>query len=233
MQRARSERRAGTRSRRVTLPTIRPALVAGAVLAWARALGEFGATITFAGNFPGTTQTMPLAVYLALESNPEQAIVLALVLIAVSFGVLVGLRDRWFGRGDRVDATVIGVSLDAAIRRSLGTLELDVHLAVQAGRGAGPARPERRRQEHGPALPRRARCRSMTAASPSTTPWSTNRRLARGWNRSIGPSGSSSSSTCCSSTSPCWTTWPSARARTVPTRQRRAPRPPCGSSASR
>jgi molybdate transport system permease protein len=83
--------------RRVTVPAIRPALVAGAVLAWARALGEFGATITFAGNFPGTTQTMPLAVYLSLETNPEEAIVLALVLIAVSFGVLVGLRDRWFG----------------------------------------------------------------------------------------------------------------------------------------
>ena len=68
------------------------------MLAWARALGEFGATITFAGNFPGTTQTMPLAVYLARETNPEQAIVLALLLIAISFGVLVSLRDRWFGR---------------------------------------------------------------------------------------------------------------------------------------
>jgi len=86
--------------RRVTLPAIRPALAAGAVLAWARALGEFGATITFAGNFPGTTQTMPLAVYLALETNPEQAIILALLLIAVSFAVLVGLRDRWFRRPD-------------------------------------------------------------------------------------------------------------------------------------
>jgi molybdate transport system permease protein len=84
--------------RRVTLPAIRPALVAGTVLAWARALGEFGATITFAGNFPGTTQTMPLAVYLSLETNPEEAIVLALVLILVSFAVLVGLRDRWFGQ---------------------------------------------------------------------------------------------------------------------------------------
>jgi molybdate transport system permease protein len=84
--------------RRVTLPAIRPALVAGAVLSWARALGEFGATITFAGNFPGTTQTMPLAVYLSLETNPEEAIVLALVLILVSFAVLVGLRDRWFGQ---------------------------------------------------------------------------------------------------------------------------------------
>ena len=50
--------------RRVTLPAIRPGLIAGAVLAWARALGEFGATITFAGNFPGRTQTMPLAIYL-------------------------------------------------------------------------------------------------------------------------------------------------------------------------
>jgi len=83
--------------RRVTLPTVRPALIAGAVLAWARALGEFGATITFAGNFPGTTQTMPLATYLALESNPDEALILSLVLIAVSFAVLVGLRDRWLG----------------------------------------------------------------------------------------------------------------------------------------
>jgi len=83
--------------RRVTLPAIRPALIAGIVLAWARALGEFGATITFAGNFPGRTQTMPLATYLALESDPEAALVLSLVLVAVSFLVLVGLRDRWLG----------------------------------------------------------------------------------------------------------------------------------------
>jgi molybdate transport system permease protein len=81
--------------RRVTLPAIRPAVIAGAVLAWARALGEFGATITFAGNFPGTTQTMPLAIYIARETDPEQALILSLVLIAVSFAVLVGLRDRW------------------------------------------------------------------------------------------------------------------------------------------
>ncbi len=82
---------------RVTLPTIRPALIAGAVLAWARALGEFGATITFAGNFPGRTQTMPLATYLALETDPDEALLIALVLIAVSFAVLIGLRDRWLG----------------------------------------------------------------------------------------------------------------------------------------
>jgi molybdate transport system permease protein len=82
---------------RVTLPLVRPSLVAGAVLCWARALGEFGATITFAGNFPGRTQTMPLAVYLALETNQDAAIVLSLVLLAVSLAVLVGLRDRWLG----------------------------------------------------------------------------------------------------------------------------------------
>lgn len=85
--------------RRVTLPAIRPGLIAGAVLAWARALGEFGATITFAGNFPGRTQTMPLAIYLTNEINPAEAIVLSLVLIAVSFGVLVALRDRYLGGG--------------------------------------------------------------------------------------------------------------------------------------
>ncbi len=81
--------------RRVTLPLIAPGVVAGAVLCWARALGEFGATITFAGNFPGQTQTMPLAVYLALETEPEAAIVLSLVLLAVSVIILASLRDRW------------------------------------------------------------------------------------------------------------------------------------------
>jgi molybdate transport system permease protein len=85
--------------RRVTLPAIRPGLIAGAVLAWARALGEFGATITFAGNFPGRTQTMPLAIYIANETNPDEAVMLSLVLIAVSFGVLVALRDRFLGGG--------------------------------------------------------------------------------------------------------------------------------------
>ena len=85
--------------RRVTLPAIRPGLVAGSVLAWARALGEFGATITFAGNFPGRTQTMPLAIYLANETNPDEAVMLSIVLIAVSFGVLFTLRDRFLGGG--------------------------------------------------------------------------------------------------------------------------------------
>jgi molybdate transport system permease protein len=81
----------------VTLPLIGPSLAAGAVLCWARALGEFGATITFAGNFPGITQTMPLAVYLLLETNPEASYILSLVLLVISLGVLIGLRGRWLG----------------------------------------------------------------------------------------------------------------------------------------
>jgi molybdate transport system permease protein len=84
-----------TTFRRVTLPLIAPGIGAGAVLCWARALGEFGATITFAGNYPGRTQTMPLAVYLAMENDPQAAIVLSLVLLAVSVLVLTGLRGRW------------------------------------------------------------------------------------------------------------------------------------------
>lgn len=81
--------------RRITLPHAAPSIVAGAVLCWARALGEFGATVTFAGNLQGRTQTMPLAVYLALESDRDAAIALSLVLIAVSLAVLLPLRDRW------------------------------------------------------------------------------------------------------------------------------------------
>jgi molybdate transport system permease protein len=83
--------------RRVTVPLIAPSLFAGAALAWARALGEFGATITFAGNIQGRTQTMPLAVYLLLDSQQGTAIALSLLLLAVSIIVLVLLRDHWFG----------------------------------------------------------------------------------------------------------------------------------------
>jgi molybdate transport system permease protein len=78
--------------RRVVLPLIRPALLSGIGLTWARALGEFGATITFAGNFPGTTQTMPIAVYIASESDIDSSIALAVVLLAVSFGILFAVR---------------------------------------------------------------------------------------------------------------------------------------------
>jgi molybdate transport system permease protein len=86
-----------TTFRRVTLPSIAPGIVAGTVLCWARALGEFGATITFAGNFPGRTTTMPLSVYLALETDPDVAVVLSLVLLLVSVVVLASLRERWIG----------------------------------------------------------------------------------------------------------------------------------------
>ncbi len=88
---------AWTRFRRVTLPLVAPGVAAGAVLAWARALGEFGATITFAGSLPGRTQTMPTAVYQALETDLDSAIVLSLILVAVSVAILVSLRGRWVG----------------------------------------------------------------------------------------------------------------------------------------
>jgi molybdate transport system permease protein len=84
-----------TTFRRVTLPLVAPGIAAGGVLCWARALGEFGATITFAGNFPGRTQTMPLAVYLTLEQDLDAAIVLSLILLVVSVVILASLRDRW------------------------------------------------------------------------------------------------------------------------------------------
>lgn len=83
---------------RVALPLVRPSIVAGTVLAWARALGEFGATITFAGNLQGRTQTMPLAVSVALESDRDAAVAISLVLVGVSLVVLVALRDRWWAR---------------------------------------------------------------------------------------------------------------------------------------
>lgn len=83
--------------RRVTLPAIRPSLVAGTALCWARALGEFGATIAFAGSFPGRTRTLPLQVFLALETNREEAFALSVLLLAVSVTVLVFAGRRTFG----------------------------------------------------------------------------------------------------------------------------------------
>ncbi|MEU6167763.1 ABC transporter permease [Streptomyces tanashiensis] len=81
----------------VTLPMVAPGVVAGAALTWARALGEFGATITFAGNLPGTTQTLPLQVYLLLQDEPEAATSVSLLLLAIAMGVLIALRGRWTG----------------------------------------------------------------------------------------------------------------------------------------
>jgi molybdate transport system permease protein len=82
--------------RTVSLPLAGPGLLAGLVLAWARALGEFGATITFAGNYPGTTRTMPNAIYVALQSDPDTALVISVILMFVSVAVLALLRERWF-----------------------------------------------------------------------------------------------------------------------------------------
>ncbi len=86
-----------TTFRRVTLPLVLPGVGAGMLLAWARSLGEFGATITFAGNYPGTTQTMPLLIYSRLQSDPAAAYALGLVLLVFSLLVLAVLRDRWLG----------------------------------------------------------------------------------------------------------------------------------------
>ena len=92
---------------RVILPLARRSVIAGAAMSCARSLGEFGATITFAGNLPGTTQTMPLAVYLSLQSDLEAAVVLSVLLLLMSFGLLLGLRSApagWLLNRARVPA---------------------------------------------------------------------------------------------------------------------------------
>ncbi|HIW30374.1 MAG TPA: ABC transporter permease [Candidatus Luteococcus avicola] len=88
--------------RHVVLPMALPALAAGTVLCWARALGEFGATITFAGNLPGVTQTLPLAVYLAMQDDPAQARAMSVVLLVVAGVVIAGMRGRWVGGLGRI-----------------------------------------------------------------------------------------------------------------------------------
>ncbi|MFF1692947.1 ABC transporter permease [Streptomyces sp. NPDC058257] len=99
----------------VTLPMVAPGLIAGAALTWARALGEFGATITFAGNLPGTTQTLPLQVYLLLQSSPEAATSVSLLLLAIAMAVLVALRGRWMSTpGNRRGGRSSGLSDDVA-----------------------------------------------------------------------------------------------------------------------
>jgi molybdate transport system permease protein len=85
------------RFRTVTVPLVAPSLIAGAALAWARALGEFGATVTFAGSLPGRTRTLPTAIYAGLQTRPESAIALSVLLLAVSLAVLLALRGRWLG----------------------------------------------------------------------------------------------------------------------------------------
>jgi molybdate transport system permease protein len=84
--------------RRVTLPLVAPQLAAGLVLTWARALGEFGATLMFAGNLRGVTQTLPLAVFEVSQTDPRGAILLALLLVALSLLALVAFRGRFLVR---------------------------------------------------------------------------------------------------------------------------------------
>lgn len=86
-----------TTFRRITVPLALPGILAGMVLGWARSLGEFGATITFAGNYPGTTQTMPTLIYVTRQSDQDAALALSLVMLLVSIGILLGLRNRWLG----------------------------------------------------------------------------------------------------------------------------------------
>jgi molybdate transport system permease protein len=82
---------------RVTAPLALPGIVAGLVLGWARALGEFGATITFNGNYPGTTQVLPNLIYVTRQADQDAALALSLLMLVVSVGVLLALRDRWLG----------------------------------------------------------------------------------------------------------------------------------------
>ena len=110
--------RTGTTFFRIMLPLALPSLLSGAAMSWARALGEFGATITFAGNLPGVTQTMPLAVYLALQSDLEAAIALAVLLLGVSVAVLLGA-------GRSVGPSAIRVVLAARLADRRGDFALD------------------------------------------------------------------------------------------------------------
>lgn len=82
----------------VTLPALRGSIAAGVALSWARALGEFGATITFAGSLGGRTRTLPVEAFLALEQDPETAIAVSVLLLAISLSVLAVLRGRWLDR---------------------------------------------------------------------------------------------------------------------------------------
>ncbi|MGW5881337.1 ABC transporter permease [Streptomyces koyangensis] len=132
----------------VTLPLLAPALAAGAALTWARALGEFGATITFAGNLPGATQTLPLQVYLLLQDSPEAATSVSLLLLVIAMAVLVALRGRWTGGAVREARATppegAAAPADPAGSAELGAPEEGPTLETSpirpgAGVGAGPA----------------------------------------------------------------------------------------------
>ena len=142
------------------LPLTSPVLLTAVGLAWARALGEFGATITFAGNFPGVTQTLPIAVYITSQSNFDKSIAVSVILLAVSFGVLatLGVTRAWLLR--QVEAlTHVG----GTVRRDTRDVPHRDGLPVGPGRDDGPARRERLGKEHRAEVPLRAAARRTTA----------------------------------------------------------------------
>ena len=113
---------------KVALPIALPGLVSGAALSWARALGAFGATLFFAGNLTSETQTMPLAIYSALESDVRVAVAIALVLAGVALLLLLGLRlisDKNCGEEDRRE-------LGASFQMHLGDIDLNIDLTGDA-----------------------------------------------------------------------------------------------------
>ncbi|MCQ4080243.1 ABC transporter permease [Streptomyces sp. RB6PN25] len=124
----------------VTVPMAAPGLVAAAALCWARALGEFGATITFAGNLPGVTQTLPLNVYLLLQDNPEGATSVSLLLLVVAMVVLTGLRGRWTGSGART-ATAADPAPAAAPDAVLDAVEAEAEAPAPAASATVPTEP--------------------------------------------------------------------------------------------
>ncbi|WP_306327501.1 ABC transporter permease [Streptomyces venezuelae] len=124
----------------VTLPMVAPGVLAGAALTWARALGEFGATITFAGNLPGTTQTLPLQVYLLLQDEPEAATSVSLLLLAIAMGVLIALRGRWTGTpSERGGAGGVPVPDGADPIAAEAAVEIGAGAANETAPGTAPA----------------------------------------------------------------------------------------------
>lgn len=164
----------------VTLPMVAPGLAAGAALTWARALGEFGATITFAGNLPGTTQTLPLQVYLLLQDDPEAATSVSLFLLAIAMVVLIALRGRWTGTPDRAAARphVPADESGSAPQDTYATAAVAPHLDGDGGAGRSTPRspdstnspstrtPEPPSPSSAPTAPARPPCCAPCSASP-------------------------------------------------------------------